>query len=254
MIPSRRAFWVLTALFILVCVTGAAWANRFLRQPALTPAIRGEAVARKLGCFACHGAEGQGGIADPGARGGKVPGWGGPTVSSYAKNEQEIREWILDGAPRRLKEAGAAHPPFIPMPAYRGRLDDRELSDLVAYFTAVSGGFGDVPEAAYEGRAIAARLGCFGCHGPSGAGGGPNPGSFKGHIPAWDGEEFLELVRDDAELREWILDGHAKRLWDNPAARHFLEGQVVQMPAYRPHLKEDEVGKLVAYIRWLRKK
>ncbi|MBI2920112.1 MAG: c-type cytochrome [Planctomycetes bacterium] len=253
MIRSRRAVWLALA-FLVLCVTGAAFASRLWREPALTPAIRGEQVARKMGCFACHGAEGRGGIADPGARGGVVPGWDGPTVSSFAKDEQEIREWILDGAPRRVREAGAAKAPFIPMPAYRGLIGEQELSDLVAYFRAVSGGFAEIPEAAYEGRAIAGRVGCFGCHGPAGAGGCANPGSFKGHIPAWDGEEFLELVRDDAELREWILDGHPKRLWENPAAKHFLEKQTIQMPAYRPYLRDDEVAKLVAYIRWLRKK
>jgi len=252
-IRFRRFLWLAAGLLATLCVAGAAFANHFWREPVLTPAIRGELLARKLGCFACHGAEGRGGVANPGARGGAVPGWDGPTVTMFAQDEQEIREWILDGAPRRLKEAGPSPAPFIPMPAYRGRLNDRELSDLVAYFNAVSGGFGDIPEAAYEGRTVAVRVGCFGCHGPSGAGGGLNPGSFKGHIPAWDGEEFAALVRDDAELREWILDGRPKRLWDNPAARHFLEGQTIHMPAYGPHLTDDEVAKLVAYIRWLRK-
>ena len=252
-----RAPWLLAgAVLLLLGVAGIVFANRYLRQFESTPALRGEAIARRLGCFACHGSEGRGGILDPGARGGSVPGWDGPTVATYAKDEQEIREWILDGAPRRLEKTDIAggRTPLVPMPAYRGRISEQELSDLLAYFRSISAFGIEIPETAYEGRKVATKLGCFGCHGPSGIGGCSNPGSFKGHIPSWDGEEFVELVRDDAELREWILDGHAKRLWDNPAARHFLEGQTIKMPAYRQHLTDDETAKLVAYIRWLRKK
>lgn len=250
----NRAFLFTGILVLALCVTGAVFANRFLRQPSpLSPALRGEALARSLGCFGCHGPEGRAGIADPGSRGGTVPGWDGPTVSSYVRNEQELREWILDGAPARLKRPASSPPPLIPMPAYRGRITDAELADLVAYFNAVSGGIGDVPEAAYEGGRIAAKLGCFGCHGPSGIGGCPNPGSLKGTIPAWDGDDFKELVRDDAEMREWVLDGHPKRLWENAAARHFLDSQALKMPGYRAHLTEDQTAKLVAYIKWLRR-
>ena len=139
------------------------------------------------------------------------------------------------------------------MPAYEDLLSDRELDDLVAYYLAVSGWAPDIPDAAFEGRKIASRLGCFGCHGPAGMGGVANPGSFKGHIPPWDGEEFKELVRDDEELREWILDGRIRRLWDNPVARRFLESQKTRMPAYREHVSDEEVSKMVQYIRWLRR-
>ena len=85
-------------------------------------------------------------------------------------------------------------------------------------------------------------------------GGVRNPGSFKGHIPPWDGEEFDELVRDERELREWIMDGRSHRLWNNQAARYFLERQETPMPAYREHLSEDALNKLVAYIDWLRRR
>lgn len=256
MLPRARVLILLAALVLALGVGGAVAASHFLRQPApLSPALRGEALARSLGCFGCHGPEGRAGIADPSVPGGVVPAWDGPTVGGYVRDDAELREWILDGAPARLRQSPVpgSRSTLLPMPAYRGRISDRELEDLVAYFNAVSGGTGSMPEAPYEGRRIAVRLGCFGCHGPSGIGGCPNPGSFKGVIPAWDGHDFAELVRDDAELREWILDGHPKRLWDNPAARHFLEGQVVKMPPYRAHLTEDETAKLVAYIRWLRR-
>jgi mono/diheme cytochrome c family protein len=208
-----------------------------------------------MGCFACHGTDGRGGVADPGSRNGLIPGWDGPTVGTLVASDKELREWILDGEPARIRpiENVARRTPLVPMPAYRGRLSEAEFGNLAVYFRAVSNFGADMPEAAYEGWKAAGRLGCFGCHGPGGMGGKPNPGSLKGHIPAWDGDEFPELVRDDAELAEWILGGHPRRLWENPAARHFLEGQVIGMPAYGPHLSQDDQAKLVAYFQWIRK-
>lgn len=249
-----RIAWLAIGVAVGICSVLAF--QREFRSRESTPALRGERVAHDYGCFVCHGPEGRGGVADPGSRNGFVPGWDGPTVATLATDENEVIEWIQDGVPRRLKAVHevAQRSPLIPMPAYRGRISPAELSDLLTYFRAVSTFGEDMPEPAYEGWKVAERLGCFGCHGPSGAGGAPNPGSFKGHIPSWHGEEFAELVRDDAELNEWILDGHPKRLWENPAARHFLEGQVIAMPAYRAHLSEQEQSGLVAYVHWLRKR
>jgi len=140
------------------------------------------------------------------------------------------------------------------MPAYEGLLSEQDVDDLVAYFLAVSGWSHEISDAVYEGQKIAQRLGCFGCHGPSGIGGVQNPGSFKGHIPPWQGDDFADLVRNEAELREWIRDGRIQRLWENPLARHYLEAQKIQMPAYRRHLSEMELDKIVAFISWLRKR
>ncbi|MHC4814114.1 MAG: c-type cytochrome [Planctomycetota bacterium] len=241
----------LAALLVLVGV--AAWFS--WRRPETTAALRGKEIAQRMGCFACHGPEGSGGVTVIGATGASMPGWDGRTTAMYVKSEQEIREWILYGAPRGDSQANdySDTKSFVPMPAYEDLLTDRELDDLVAYYLAVSGWAPDIPDAAFEGRKIASRLGCFGCHGPAGMGGVANPGSFKGHIPPWDGEEFKELVRDDEELREWILDGRIRRLWDNPVARRFLESQKTQMPAYREHVSDEEVSKMVRYIRWLRR-
>jgi YVTN family beta-propeller protein len=193
-------------------------------------------------------------VADPGARSGAVPGWDGPTVATFALNEAEVREWILDGKPARLKDVdlNAGRSPLLPMPVYRSKLSVAQMTDLMAYFRAVSAFDTNIPALAYEGRHEAARQGCFACHGPGGVGGAPNPGSFKGHIPAWDGAEYAEIVHDEDELREWILEGHPARLWNNPAARHFLNGQGVQMPAYRRVLGDDQLAKIVGYIQWRR--
>lgn len=239
------------ALLVGMPLLAGSLAWTYWREPETTEAMRGAEVARKLGCFGCHGPGGFGGIADPVSPSGKVPGWDGGTAALYVENEQQIREWVLYGAPRQRSRPEDRHG-LIQMPAYEGLLSERELDDVVAYFRSVSGWDTGIPEKAYEGNKIASRLGCFGCHGPSGMGGVANPGSLKGRIPPWDGDEFAELVRDDDELREWILDGRPRRLWENPAARHFLEAQKTQMPAYRDHLSEGDLEKIVAYIRWLR--
>jgi mono/diheme cytochrome c family protein len=250
-----RKIWLLVILVAVVVAArgGVSWFQR--SEPEGTPALRGKQVAERLGCFACHGEGGVGGIADPLAPGRKVPGWEAGIADLYVTSEQEIRNWILHGEPR--SPAYAEHQNsgelLVPMPAYRAHVTDQELDDLVAYFFAVSGWHPDLPDAVYEGRKIADEFGCFGCHGPAGMGGMLNPGSFKGNIPAWDGEDFGELVHNEGELREWILDGRTERLWNNPAARVFLERQQTPMPAYRNHLSKADIDNLVAYIQWLRK-
>jgi mono/diheme cytochrome c family protein len=216
---------------------------------------RGRRIAERLGCFACHGPGGEGGVPNPGSEEEEVPAWSGGMVMMYALNEAEIREWILDGAPRRLREQEAHEEEheraLLRMPAYRGRLSEEELNDLVAYFKAVSWFETPPSELAARGREVAFEKGCFGCHGPSGMGRLPNPGSFKGYIPGWDGPDFRELVRDERELEEWILEGISRRFRSNPAAQFFLKRQAIKMPAYRGHLTDEELEALKAYIRWV---
>lgn len=138
------------------------------------------------------------------------------------------------------------------MPGYEPDLNARQLEDLVAYVLAVSGWQAELPDHAYEGRKLALRRGCIGCHGPSGMGGVANPGSLKGLIPAWTGPDFAALVRDERELRNWILAGRIERLWNSPTARLFLDRQKTPMPAYQGHVSAAELELLVAYIQWLR--
>jgi mono/diheme cytochrome c family protein len=245
--------WTSIATFIAV-VGGAGTAVWYKRQPETTSAMRGRELADSLGCFACHGPEGLGGVADPTSPGGEVPDWSYATAKLFVTSEQDVRDWILYGVPQNQAERTAFddHEVLVPMPGYAEYLSAEQLDDLVAYFLAVSGWAPEIPKDAFEGRKTAMRLGCFGCHGPSGMGGVPNPGSFKGHIPPWDGEEFAELVRNQDELREWILEGTIERLAGNPAARFFLERQKTPMPAYHDHISDQELDELVAYINWLR--
>jgi mono/diheme cytochrome c family protein len=217
---------------------------------------RGWTVAEKHGCFACHGAGGYRGMANPGHGLEDIPPWSGGLITMYADNEGEIREWIEDGMPKRLRNdpeqmklrSGAA----IAMPAFRGSLREGEVRALVAYVKAVSDFEKPEDDKAAEGRQVATKFGCFNCHGPQGRGALDNPGSLKGYIPGWDGPDYAELSRNDEEAREWILDGVARRLRDNRLARFFLDRQKIVMPAYRAHLKPEEVDALLAYIHWLR--
>jgi mono/diheme cytochrome c family protein len=227
-----------------------------LRRPAPSRVQRGWTVAYQKGCFTCHGPGGIRGMADPGHGLDEIPPFSGGLITMYAQNEGEIREWILDGMPRRVRDdpeqmklrASA----IIAMPAWRGRLTRRETDDLVAFVKAVADFETPRDAPASEGRDVAIRLGCFNCHGPQGRGSMPNVRSFKGYIPPWDGSDFADLARDDGEVREWVLDGRPQRLQHNPLARFYLDRQSIQMPPYRGHVAPAEVDRLVDFIHWVR--
>lgn len=133
----------------------------------------------------------------------------------YAKTPEEIHEWIHNGVTdkrahsqtwRAERDRGA-----LRMPAFKGRISERNMDDLVAYVMAMSG----MPEpedslVAY-GLERVESLGCVGCHGAGGRLARRNPGSFKGYVPSWDGDDFPELVRDSTEFRQWIERGVSRR-------------------------------------------
>ena len=247
----------LTAALVLVAGGAVAAGLAWWRTANVGAVQRGYRVAQEHGCFGCHGPGGLTGLEDPGERVGGVPAFSSDDLKAYARNEGEIREWILDGVPKRLREdleaLGEEERPLIRMPAWRGILSDSEVDEVVAYIKAVSAFDAPDDEAVVAGRATAARLGCFACHGPEGRGALPNPRSLKGYIPSWDGADFPELARDEREIREWILDGITQRFRRNPAARWFTSRQVIKMPGYRGRISEADLDGIVAYILWLRR-
>ena len=248
MTERRCALFLLLPLAALGAAAGFAW----WRGHGIGPVRRGSDVASAHGCFSCHGPGGR--LADPeGTRGiGTVPSFEHDDVTAYAKTAAEIREWILDGRPRRLREEERDEPPpLLRMPAWRGVLSEREVDDLVAFVRAASD-FDPAPDAASAGRETARRLGCFACHGPQGRGDTPNPGSLKGYVPSWSGSDFEELARDDDEIREWIRDGAPRRLRENPIAAFLLGRQAIRMPAFGDRVSEEEIREITAYIGWLR--
>lgn len=255
----KRLRFTLVAVVLLLLVAGALswqpllhayWAGR-----DANPVRRGIARAGELGCFTCHGSRGERGIPDPGLTDGEVPAWSGGVWMMYVNDQQEIREFILDGISRQRQmslsaqaERGQAS---IRMPAYRGFLSGTDLEDLVAAFEALSGMSrpgGGTPES--RGYQLARRWGCFGCHGPAGSGGVDNPGSFAGYIPGWYGPAFDDLVRDRAEFDAWVRDGWIDRLARNRLAAWFTDRQRVKMPRY-PGVTQEELDDLWAYTRWL---
>jgi mono/diheme cytochrome c family protein len=246
---------LIVVLAIVVIAESAALAflwkrSAWARAARTAPIQRGGAIAQRLGCFGCHGPGGVAPIANPGAKGGEVPGWGGGTWMMWNRTPSDVRAWILDGhPPGREPDAGA----LIRMPAYRSRLTASDADDLVAFVLAVSH-FGaiDDPKAS-AGHETAYRLGCFGCHGPEGRGLIMNPGSFKGFIPPWDGDDYTELVRDDAEFAQWVRAGVSDRFRANPAARVFLDRQAIRMPAFGDRVSDAELADVAAYVAWVRK-
>jgi mono/diheme cytochrome c family protein len=168
----------------------------------------------------------------------------------YIESDADLREWILDGKPRRLAGPLAGEAALLKMPAYRDRLHERELDALVAWYRAVAAWNPDMPEVAARGRRVAARSGCFGCHGDGGVAGVPNPGSLKGYVPGWGSPDYSELVADEAELRAWILDGRPARFAESRLAGFFLDRQVLRMPAYRDVIEPAALNDLVEYVQW----
>src|SRR5438876_2986047 len=82
-----------------------------------TPAVRGYRLAAGLGCFSCHGPGGNGGTKNPGSEEGEVPAFGEQTQMMYVKGEQDLREFIQDGAPRRKREDADYRARWRPLPS-----------------------------------------------------------------------------------------------------------------------------------------
>lgn len=251
---SRRLALAAALLAVAVAAAGlVAW----WRGRNVGPVQRGERIAQRSGCFGCHGRGGVTGLDDPGDGVGGVPPLTAEALRSYAEDAGELREWVRDGMPRRVRAELEQYPlegpdPLFQMPAFGDRLSEREIGDVASWLAAVGGFDGPGEGEAEAGLLAAERLGCFGCHGPGGRGDTPNPGSLKGYVPAWDGRDFPELVRNEAELRAWILDGAPERLREHRVARWFLERQTLRMPAYRDRIRDSDVSAIVAYVRWLR--
>jgi len=98
-----------------------------------------------------------------------------------------------------------------------------------------------------RGAEVAARSGCFSCHGPEGGRGLPDPGSGLS-VPQWDGGVPMMYVNGEEEVREYILDGISKRRAQSQSAAEERRRAGVTMPAYRDVLRREEVDHLVAYF------
>ncbi len=103
---------------------------------------KGEAIARRYGCYTCHGELGQGGVGNPRSLKGYIPGFFGDDFRALTRNgnRQDLHEWILDGHSQFFWNQGFAV--FFPgqfftrrqairMPAFRGFISDDEVEPLI---------------------------------------------------------------------------------------------------------------------------
>ncbi len=242
-------------LLLVPLALAAVLAPALALRPDLPAAERGRRLAQRTGCFACHGAEGTRGAANPGRSDKTVPTFEGD-VMMFAKTPREIREWIHDGSTpakaashtwREERERGA-----LRMPAFGRRLTTRQIEELAAFVETMAG----IPEPedslVKRGLERSEALGCTGCHGPGGRFARPNPGSLKGYVPSWDRRDFAELVTSRAEFDQWVERGVSRRFEGNPLARYFVRRAVLRMPAFERHLAPGDLDALWAYVDWLR--
>jgi len=104
----------------------------------------GQSLAKKYGCFDCHGPLGLGGVVNPRSFKGYIPGWFGLDFDELTNNgnREVIAEWINDGTSSSItgKSFGrgmvARHfgeSPAIKMPAFNRRIPMEDLNILVDY-------------------------------------------------------------------------------------------------------------------------
>jgi mono/diheme cytochrome c family protein len=101
----------------------------------------GRDLARAQGCTSCHGVEGSGGMPNPGALGGIVPGFAGGNFADLVHDEAEFREWVETGTSRRVAHNAIARWVWkrqrVAMPAYRGRLTAQQIDQLWGWVQAL---------------------------------------------------------------------------------------------------------------------
>lgn len=218
-------------------------------------AVRGRHVAMALGCFNCHGPDGRGNVPNLGSPYETVPSFTEQTLMMFVKNDQELAEYIVDGAPERRRREASYREQMerqaLRMPEFRGWVGDADVAALVAYLRLVSGLLQPPEGPVARGEQLARQLGCFSCHGEMGMGGRPNPGSLKGYIPGFLGEDFHELVRNDDELLMWLREGELPRISEHTLGRFFFGRQRIRMPAFKRFASEEDLRALAAYVRWL---
>lgn len=99
-----------------------------------------------------------------------------------------------------------------------------------------------------RGRDVAARMGCFACHGPEGKDGAMNLKTGKKNLPAWDGGTHMMYVKNKKEIREYILDGFPARKKNIPAQWEKYQAAGIRMPSYQDSLFGKDLENLLIYV------
>jgi len=243
------------------------------KQPEYSPVARGAQLADTAGCFACHG-RGDGekrfnlrqAAPDKWAAKSNPTFWDGDIVKV-----DELVDWITNGAP--AAEAERHKKLLIRMPAYKDRLQPDEIEAIAAWILAEGLKFSAEPAGKSEpatgpaptgdqllvsGDQLSRKLGCYQCHGELGQGGVKNPGSFKGYIPGFFGQDFLKLTAngDRSEILHWIDHGRGRAIeagLTGKMTKKYFEGQATQMPGYRDQLTAPEKELLADFMLLLNK-
>jgi mono/diheme cytochrome c family protein len=100
---------------------------------------------------------------------------------------------------------------------------------------------------AEKGRRLAADLGCFGCHGPEGHKGAPNPGRTDGTVPGFGGVVMM-YARGPEEIREWIANGVTDSKAESESWKKARDAGALVMPAFGERLSDREIDHLVAFV------
>lgn len=244
------------------------------KQPESSPVSRGARLAETAGCFACHGGgdgEKRFNLRD---RDGKWAAKNNPTFwDAEITKVDRLVEWIANGV--TADEVEKHKKLFIKMPAYKDRLKPDEIEAIAAWILAeglkFTQGVGPAAKPVAEthqslmgdgllvqGDRLSRKFGCYQCHGELGQGGVVNPGSFKGYIPGFFGQDFLKLTAngDRAEILHWIEHGRGNAIEAGllgRIARHYTEGQATPMPGYRDQLTGPEKELFADFLLLLNK-
>jgi mono/diheme cytochrome c family protein len=104
----------------------------------------------------------------------------------------------------------------------------------------------DLPPAE-RGRRLAARVGCFACHGPEGTRGAANPGRSDRTVPSYEGD-LMMYAKSAEEIREWIRDGVTRERSHSRSWREERDRGALRMPAFRGRLSSGQIDDLVAFV------
>ena len=276
--PAARSKRPLVGLLgAVVVITGLTTLLHFERRAELSIVTQGRNLALAHGCFACHGTSEM----DERANFRQLTSgqWKPKSIPTLWENGIDradvLTEWITHGV--TAKDAEAQKRLFIRMPAYADFMNTTEIEAVSAWILSEGirlsqgGGPDEIPLPEIDGIAqlepdrlfalgdvLSRRHGCYQCHGELGQGGVENPHSFKNTIPGFFGHDFRELTEngDRAEILHWIDHGRGHSIESGltgSLATRFLDGQAIEMPAYRDHLNDNEKAVLTEFLLHLNK-